>query len=254
MRTMNKFVAIGLGAAAVVVALLVGAQLLGSPSAPSAGAEPTATAQVTPDQSSPFLSEGELAEGSSHVIWDGAAGGAKTTVTIPAAGWWGQPGGGLVTKNNSGADPPDGAGIIFFMDVASWSVPADPCAWESSLPDEPATSADELVAALETQADRDATAPVDVTVDGRAGTSITLHVPEGIDLHDCDRGTFCTLALTADGLIHCWRFNQGAGQIDVLSIVDVDGIPVVIDAAHYEATPPEWVTEMEAIVDSTIFD
>jgi len=79
-------------------------------------------------------------------------------------------------------------------------------------------------------------------------------VPEGIDVHDCDRGEFCTLVRTVDGLSECWRFHQGAGQIDVLSIVDLNGIPVVIDAAHYEPTPPEWVTEMEAIVDSTTFD
>jgi hypothetical protein len=48
--TMNKFVTIGLGAAAVVVALLIGAQLLGSPGGglgnpPSPSQEPTATAE-----------------------------------------------------------------------------------------------------------------------------------------------------------------------------------------------------------------
>ena len=49
---MNKFLAIGLGAAAVVVLVFVGAQFFGSPSGglgsqPTASPEPTATAEPT---------------------------------------------------------------------------------------------------------------------------------------------------------------------------------------------------------------
>ena len=61
---MNRIVTLGLGAAAVVVALLVGAQLVGSPSGgvgfqPSAPAEPTATlaASPSPAASAPPLTE-----------------------------------------------------------------------------------------------------------------------------------------------------------------------------------------------------
>ena len=43
---MNKFLAIGLGAAAVVVALFVGSQLFGSPTG-GLGADPTATATAS---------------------------------------------------------------------------------------------------------------------------------------------------------------------------------------------------------------
>ena len=52
--TMNKFLAIGLGAAAVVVALFVGVQLFSSPGTnvggPGDEATPTATAEPTPSR------------------------------------------------------------------------------------------------------------------------------------------------------------------------------------------------------------
>ena len=60
---MNKFLAIGLGAAAVVVAVLIGAQLLGSPGGgfgnpPSPSQEPTATAEPSPSSiSAPPLTQ-----------------------------------------------------------------------------------------------------------------------------------------------------------------------------------------------------
>ena len=56
------------------------------------------------------------------------------------------------------------------------------------MPDDPATTVDELVAALSAQASRDASEPVDITLGGYAGKSITLEVPEGPDFTDCDRG------------------------------------------------------------------
>lgn len=45
---MNKFVPIGLGAAAVVVAVVVGTQLLGPPASGGVGAAPSATPSATP--------------------------------------------------------------------------------------------------------------------------------------------------------------------------------------------------------------
>src|SRR5262245_43195403 len=93
---MNKLIAIGLGTAAVVVAVFIGAQVFGSPNAvpsPSLGAEPDAR---------PFaLFDGSLDE----------MGGPPVTVTIPASGWAGVPGSGILIKNEDPA-PPAGAGFI----------------------------------------------------------------------------------------------------------------------------------------------
>lgn len=55
MPTMNRFLSIGLGAAAVVVALLVGAQLLGSPNNVGSGAESTPTPEATVTEPSPLV-------------------------------------------------------------------------------------------------------------------------------------------------------------------------------------------------------
>jgi len=45
---MNKFVSLGLGAAAVVVALVIGAQVLGSPAPGNVGSAPSASPSITP--------------------------------------------------------------------------------------------------------------------------------------------------------------------------------------------------------------
>ncbi len=78
--------------------------------------------------------------------------------------------------------------IVF--DEGDLYVYGDPCQWSSTTPDPPATTVDELVAALSAQASRDASEPVDITVDGYAGKSITLHVPDDAVFSDCDEGYF----------------------------------------------------------------
>ena len=134
-------------------------------------------------------------------------------------------------------------------------VPADGCHWESTMPETPSATVDDLVAALSAQAPRDASAPADITVDGYAGKSITLHVPDPMPA-DCDVDLFCTMANPdlGSGPNACERIAQGPGQIDELWIVDVDGTLVLIDAAYYEGTPDEHVEEMRTIVDSITFE
>jgi len=256
---MNRFLAIGLGAAAVVVLLFVGAQLFGSPRAnvggPDAVPTPTPEASVAEPSVEPTPSAtptGLLPEGP-HVLNDGGAiNGLSTlplTVTIPAPDWYGDPGDGILTKNDT-AEAPDGAGLItFFGDLYVYG---DPCQWATARPDTPATTVDELVAALTAQASRDATAPVDVTVDGHAGKSITLHVPEDAIFGECDRGTFGSWGVPGYDTSP-FRYHQDPGQIDKLWILDVDGTLAVIDTAYYSGTPQDVVDELEAIVESATF-
>jgi hypothetical protein len=97
---------------------------------------------------------------------------------------------------------------------------------------------------------------VDITVDGYAGKSITLHVPDDAVFSDCDRGMFGSWGYVLNGTVDPTpsRYHQGPGQIDELWIVDVDGMVTVIDAGHYEGTPAEDVAELHAIVDSITFE
>lgn len=249
---MNTTLKFGLAAVVVAVAALIGLNYLPASNVGGPGfteptspptPEPTPTAEPSVAEPSP-TSEGFLPEGS-HVLRGEPV---PITVTIPAPDWYREPGGGILLKNAS-ADAPDGAGMIVFPGDGELFVYGDPCQWSTTKPDTPATTVDELVAALTAQPSRDTTAPVDVTVDGHAGKSITLHVPDDAVFSDCARGEFRTLVEGPDGA----RYHQDPGQIDKLWILDVDGQPMVFDIAYYEGTPQEVVDEMEAIVASITF-
>lgn len=249
LSTMNTTLKVGLAAVVVAVAALIGINYLAEPdvggpgpaesTAPSTpDPTPSATPQPTPSASVTARTF-DLALAQSPVAID---------VTIPSAFWSLDPGGGVITSED--ADPPGGAGIITFVDPGYY-VYGDPCRWSTTRPDTPSATVDELVAALSAQALRDASAPVDITLDGYTGKSITLHVPENADFADCDDGMFASWGVPGEDPA---RWHQGPGQIDELWIVDVDGHLVVIDTAYYAGTPEDVVDELGAIVESVAFE
>src|SRR5690606_14829779 len=123
-----------------------------------------------------------------HTLNDGqdleSAATLLATVTIPADGWYGETGGGILLKYDT-ADAPDGAGMITFF--GEFFVYGDPCRWSTTRPETPVATVDEFMAALAAQASRDASEPIDVTIDSHAGKAVTLHVPDDLDFRDCDR-------------------------------------------------------------------
>ena len=260
---MDRYLKIGLAAAAVVVIAVVGSQFLGDSNTGSPGATETPRQTATPAASTePSASaDGSLPVGSSHVLWDRTQGGAtpelgiKIVVTIPAAGWFGDAGEGVLKKNDN-ADAPDGAGLIVFartndllVGLGDVYVYGDPCHWASTKPDSPVTTVDEAIAALSGQASRNATTPVDVTYDGYAGKYITLHVPDDAVFSDCDEGQFRTLVQGDDAA----RYAQDPGQFDLLTVLDVNGQLVIFDVAFFEGaegTPRSVLDEMAGIVTS----
>jgi len=256
---MNKLVPIGAGVAAIVVAVVVGVRLLGpAPTGPGAvtTAPPTATPSPsvatpspTPSVASPSAVAG-LPSGSFQLWTDQI----PVSVTIQDPGWEGDAGSGILQKGPQGADPPGGAGMIIFPDSDRWYVPADPCRWSTTWPDAGSATVDELVAALAAQASRNPSAPGDIAIDGHAGKSITLHVPDDATFGGCDAGKFCTLGdPVRSPTDSCYRYHQGPGQIDEMWIVDVNGTPVVVDWTYYAGTSPETVAELRAIVESMTF-
>lgn len=257
---MNTTLKFALAAAVVAVAVLIGINYLADPDVGGPGpaestspstAEPTSTPE--PSVAAPSVAtEGLLPEGP-HLLTDGQSiDGLPTvpiTVTIPAPDWYGEPGGGFIVKND--AEAPDGAGMIVFF--GELFVYGDPCQWSTTRPDTPATTVDELVAALAAQASRDASEPVDVTVDGFAGKGITLHVPDDVVFSECDRLTFGSWGVPGDDLTP-FRYHQDPGQIDEVWVVDVDGTLAIIDWNYYEGTPQVLVDELRSIVDSITFE
>ena len=115
--------------------------------------------------------------------------------------------------------------------MSAWvvgNVYADPCQWIGTLSNPPVgSSVDGLVAALAGQKGHPTSRPTDVTVDGFTGKYLEQTVPAGLNLAECDSGQFRTwLDTSLQGV----RYLE-PGQRDLLWIVDVDGVPVVIDVA-----------------------
>ena len=154
-----------------------------------------------------------------------------------------------MTKDDSGADPPAGAGMITF--TGPLHVYGDPCKWSTTKPETPAKTVDELVAAL--SARRRATPR-------RRWTSRWAAMRGSPSRSTC-RTTRCSamrqrllrlLGRRAEPTPY--RYHQGPGQIDEVWILDVGGVLTVIDTAYYAGTPVEHVEEMRAIVESTTFE
>ena len=256
--TMNRFLTFGLAAAAVVVAVLIGAQLLTSPGGgignpPSPSEEPTA--EPTP----------EATEAPSATVVTNTDVPVQVTVSTASSDWVPLPGNDAITKDDDGLDPPDSVGAAFL----AWSWPAgaafdvygDPCEWSTTIPETPATTPDEIAAALAAQELSEPTAPVDVTVGGYQGKALTVSVPMTFHLPgstreerfaDCDQSIFGYYGI--EGETGPSRNAQGAGQIDELWILDVDGNVVILDATYSPATPADLIAEMRAMAESATFE
>lgn len=118
------------------------------------------------------------------------------------------------------------------------NISADPCTRELL---DPAVgpSVDDLVTALSDLDGFDVSAPTDVTIDGYSGKQLTMTAPAE---------TSCESLLT-------WRTSTrqngvGAGEVNELRILDVDGIRLLISVARGGSPTAEARSEIDAILDS----
>jgi hypothetical protein len=166
----------------------------------------------------------------------------RVSMAVPR-GWdvW-SGGGGIIDPRHMGAWP-SGTGIGFYQVV---DVYADPCRWEGPnyMPSIGPSAAD-LAAALARQPDRAATSPTDVELGGFNGKMVRLHVPSDVDFSDCSQGRRV-------GQFRSWpgRFHQGAGQVDEVWILDVEGERLVIDAWWFPQTSADERVKVIDIVES----
>jgi hypothetical protein len=234
------------GLSAVAVAAVLALNLVGGQQ-PVPGVGGQASPSPSPSRSPSPSPEAGLPVGSFALDADGVA----MMVTIPAPGWTLNSQFNALVKGDEVANLPE-ATMLFWTYPAgtSFYVPGDPCQVTSTRPATPATTTEAFAAALAAQASRDATEPVDVTVGGSAGKSITLHVPADASPDECEEGEFVSFGTAEDPLS---RYQQGPGQIDALWIVDVDGAFLYIDAMYRPDTPADLVEEMRAIVESLTF-
>jgi hypothetical protein len=259
---MNRFVAAGIGTAAVVLALLVGSRLLGPPASTGVGVQPAATPSASPTMTpSPSASTPSptpvpgLPMGPFTVVdVQGPDAAVHFTVGIPTSGWISQPQYGSIEKGTEANNLPEATILFWSWPVGTrFDVYGDPCHWATTRPKTPATTVAKIANALAAQASRDASKPVDVTVGGSSGKHVTLRVPnDAASLSGCDRGDFASYGVA--GASEPERYHQGPGQIDELWLLDVSGRFAIIDAMYRPDTPPTLIDEMRAIASSTTFE
>ena len=216
---MSPAVQVGLAAAAVVIAALIGIRLLGLGGSGfgDPGDQPTPTPSASP------------------MAWpdsDGVVGGGtyladspvpvRTEITVPQG--WSACG---VDEDVLVACPdPLRLGAVSVSLVEN--VVADPCDEDRALLDPPVgESVDDLVSAISNLPGFTATAPVDISLDGYPGKQFEVTAPlqPPCVLGDAGLGTW-TLPFGVLGVN-----GVGAGELNVLRIVDVDGVRVMIAAA-----------------------
>jgi hypothetical protein len=134
--------------------------------------------------------------------------------------------------------------------LAVGDVYAESCEWAGTALDSSSLSSAEGVAtALPTQGGLRVSTPTDVAVDGYAATYMERSVPARTRLVDCDNEQFRVYADCEGG--PRWL---NPGQVDLLWIVDVNGVPLVIDASLEAGTSAKVRSEVLKIVESIRID
>jgi hypothetical protein len=134
----------------------------------------------------------------------------------------------------------DGAGLsLMIID----NVVADPCI-DQGLDPPVGPTIDDLATAIAGLPGFDATVPIDITVDGHPAKELTVTAPGPAEA-TCNLFTWSN-SLRTNGV--------GAGEVNRLRIVDVDGVRVLIALAFFPASDePEIPADTLAILDAVRF-
>jgi uncharacterized protein YceK len=246
------------GCASTASRSAVGQSSASATAAASSTEEASAVAVATPDPAIPTLTDEEaLDAGTYRIDLDQVADTASlypsVLITLPD-GW--NHGGWLVNKPRAGHDTPPIA--VMFWDVDS--VYGHACQWEGTL-FRPGRSVNELANALADVPMRNATDPVDVTIGGYSGKYLEWSVPDDIEFDDDGNAVECDsfagppefVSWTGIGLASS-RYHQGAGQVDRVWILDVEGSRIVIDAFEMPYATAEEREELTKVVESIRFE
>lgn len=213
---MNVYAKAAIAAAAVLVVLIAGYNLLpGRGDTGGPPPSPSASALVLP------LGEERLAAGTYTL---GAGFPVGITFDVPE-NWTSSS--GSVFERSVGDNVAPGVGVGFMIVD---NVVADACGPADQLLDPPVgPSVDDLVSAISNLTPLVATAPENVTVDGFSGKQLTVTAPEDVEA-GCDLQTWANQ----------YRTNGvGAGEVNELRILDVDGVRILIAGVYFPATVTE---------------
>lgn len=238
----NNFVRLGLAAAVIVLAVLVGIQFLPGPNVGS-DASPTPTA-------TPLALHGGLLEPGTYAVSNVDAP-IRTlvpfTFTVPA-GWSAR---GADLQISRGADTP---GELSFVPWVVTHVYADACHSEGGLT-EVGPTVDDLVIALEGQLNSDANAVMSVLVGGYGATYLPMRVPIDLDASTCRHPEVLQIWAN-EAETDFFAIPVVAGRVggNVAYIVDVNGERVVLITHHGSESSPADIAELESIIGSIQFE
>lgn len=188
-----------------------------------------------------------------HIVGDSIHPGY--TVEVPE-GWSTEDGYFIVKGHFIVKEEPDVLGMSVW-DVGE--VPGHPCRWKGT-ETTPGPTVDDLVEALTSQRLRAPTEPTDVTLAGHQGRYLEWSVPDdwvvtsdsdfrGCDSDDAGHENFISWWGTDVGT----RYQQVAGQVDHLWVLDVEGQTLLVDATYSPDTTDGDRQQLEQVVESLRF-
>ena len=244
--TMSKFLGVGLTAAAIVVAAVMGYRLLNpNPTIGPPVSTPPASPTVEPTLGPPAVPPGALDAGT-YAAYDYQGTDLVIQFTVPDGWSWN---GFYLSKGARSAE-----GVVVSFWTGDLQVYTDPCQWQEADPSPPTgPTASELIEALAAQPMRDASEPVSRNAASREaadtwpGMAVSLTVPNEISFAECSGGQFRSWGPEPNE-----RYAQGPGQRDYVWAVDTAGFRLVIDTASMPDMPGALLSEAEAIMDSLV--
>lgn len=240
---LNNIAKLALGAAAVVVAALLGINFLlpGGPSIggpdPSVAPEPS----IAPDPAPTALRAADPLEPGTYVSHPlGSNPSLAVTFTVPE-GWQAYDARTLVPLGDDSTQGPDGAAFVF---VEISGIYSDPCESLGAPDVDGGTTAEDLAAAFSAQTAYEVSV-ADVSVSGYSGKQVELQLPSEFD-ESCRRDQYYVFGggPYAQGADNRWHFT----------ILDVGGSRLVIFSHDFAGTPASIRAGLESMVDSIEID
>jgi hypothetical protein len=221
-----------------------------APTAPASSPAPTASPMSARTPNTLDGSDDQLSAGTYRITLDPAGPRELPPILITVPEGWSNFGGWGISgpPGNTEPDGDEASVAVSFWDVTR--LYGHPCDSSGTLFD-PGPTVGDLADAIAEIPLRNATEPIDVTVDGYDGKYVEWSVPDDADFSACDTGDYVSWKSTG------WnteRYHQGPGQVDRLWILNVQGVRLVIDAFHWPSTSSEHLEELRGVVESIRFE
>jgi hypothetical protein len=239
----RRLSALALAAAIGLVAVVVVIRAVDEGTGAQPGRRSTETTESPTEQAISPLPEGSIEPGR-YVIASrepGLAASYRISIEVPIAYTGSES--FFVLKRTESAEA--GVGTMAISEIY-----ADACRWRgTALGRSAVSSGDEAAAALANQQGLRVSTPTEVVVDGYAGTYLERRVPARTHVSDCDGGVFRVYVSPGFG-----SRELKAGQLQQLWILDLEGVPLVIEAFLDARTSAQTRTELVQMVESIQID